>query len=548
MRLHTRRSFLVSASSAALLSACGQSASVPSKIVAQSGVVYYKGNAAEPSSLDPHHTQEAWAANIIGDLLVGLTTEDAAAKAIPGAAERWEQSQDGKTWTFYLRDHVWSDGQPVTADDFVYAWRRILDPKTAATYAYMLYAIKNAEPINTGKMPLTSLGAKALDPKTLVVELEHPVPYLLQLMMHMTTYPVPRHLIEAKGDAWAKPGTYVGNGAYLLKEWESNDHITVVKNPRFYDAGNVRVDQTVYYPTMDYVAALKRFRAGELDVQDRMPAQQIDWLRANMPEVLRLGPVLNTEYLLVNFAENPFGDPRIREALSLAVDRETIVNKLDRIGEPPAYNIVPPGIANYPHGAFLRFKNMPRPARVQRAQMLMQQAGYGPDNPLRTSLMIRSSAPTARRMPVAVQQMWNQIYVDVQILQLDTGIFYDRLQTGDFEIANPAWGADYNDPSTFLDLLHSGNANNYGHYHNPECDRLLDEAANQLDLEKRGHLLVRAEQIGLDDNAWMPINFWVSGALVRPYVKGWVDNVANVQRTRWISIDEKARAAVLQQV
>jgi oligopeptide transport system substrate-binding protein len=548
MRQHTRRSFLLWAGSATLLSACGESASAPGKTGSLSGVVYYRGNAAEPSSLDPHHTQEAWAANIIGDLLVGLTTEDAAAKAIPGAAERWEQSQDGKSWTFYLRDHVWSDGQPVTAGDFVYAWRRILDPKTAATYAYMLYAMKNAEPINTGKMPLTALGAKAVDPKTLVVELEHPVPYLLQLMMHMTTYPVPRHVIEATGDAWAKPGNYVGNGAYVLKEWESNDHIRVVKNPRFYDAANVHVDQAIFYPTMDYVAALKRFRAGELDVQDRMPAQQIDWLRANMPEVLRLGPVLNTEYLLVNFAEKPFGDPRIREALNLAVDRETIVNKLDRVGEPPAYNIVPPGIANYPHGAFLKFKNMPRPARVQRAQELMRLAGYGANNPLRSSLMIRSSAPTARRMPVAVQQMWNQIYVDVQILQLDTGIFYDRLQSGDFEIANPAWGADYNDPSTFLDLLHTGNANNYGHYHNPECDRLLDEAANQLDLDERGHLLARAEQIALDDNAWMPINFWVSGALVRPYVKGWIDNVADVQRTRWISIDEKARAAVLQQV
>lgn len=545
MRLHTRRSFLLSTGSAALLSACGQSASGPGKTGTLSGVVYYSGNAAEPSSLDPHHTQEAWAANIIGDLLVGLTTEDAAAKAIPGAAERWQQAEDGKTWTFYLRDHVWSDGHPVTADDFVYAWRRILDPKTAATYAYMLYAIKNAEPINTGKMPLTSLGAKALDPKTLVVELEHPVPYLLQLMMHMTTYPVPRHVVQAKGDAWAKPGNYVGNGAYILKEWESNDHITVVKNPWFYDASNAHVDQTIFYPTMDYVAALKRFRAGELDVQNRMPAQQIDWLRANMPEVLRLGPVLNTEYLLVNFAQKPFEDPRIREALSLAIDRETIVNKLDRIGEPPAYNIVPPGIANYPDGAFLKFKNMPRPARMQRAQELMRQAGFAPNNPLRSSLMIRSSAPTARRMPVAVQQMWSQIFVDVQILQLDTGIFYDRLQTGDFEIANPAWGADYNDPSTFLDLLHSGNANNYGHYHNPECDRLLDEATNQLDLEERGHLLAHAEQIALDDNAWMPINFWVSGALVRPYVKGWIDNVADVHRTRWISIDQTARAAAL---
>ena len=546
MPSHTRRTFLLSAGSAALLSACGNSATAPGKPVsAATGVVYNHGNGAEPASLDPHHTQEAYAANIIGDLLVGLTTEDVGGNVIPGAAERWSRSEDGKIWTFYLRDHVWSDGQPVTADDFVYAWRRILDPKTAASYAYMLYAVKNAQAVNTGKMPGNALGVTAKDPATLVVELEHPVPFMLQLMMHMTTYPLPRHVVAAKGDTWTKPGSYVGNGPFILTEWEANDHITVARNPKFYDAANVRVDTSIIYPTSDYVAALKRFRAGELDTQDRMPAQQIDWLRANLPQTLRLGPVLTTEYLLANAAQKPFDDVRIREALNLAVDRETIVNKLGKIGEPAAYSIVPPKVANYPDGSFLNFRNMPHPARIQRAQALMREAGYGPANPLRTTLMIRSAAPTARRTPVAIQQMWNQIYVDAQILQLDAAIFYDRVQSGDFDIANAAWGADYNDASSFLDLLHSGNANNYAHYRNAEYDRLLDQATVELDLVRRGELLAKAEQIALDDFAWIPISFWVTGSLVRPYVKGWQDNVANVHRTRWISIDEAARAATV---
>lgn len=507
--------------------------------------MFNRGNGAEPGSLDPHHTQGNWEDNVMGDMLIGLTTYDARSKPIPGAAERWDQSPDGKTWTFHLRDHVWSDGVPVTADDFVFSWRRILDPKTAAVYAYFLYPIKNAQPVNTGKMPVERLGVRAQDANTLVVELERPLPYFLQIVSHMTMYPVPKHVVQAKGDAWTKPGNYVSNGPYTLTEWDSNDHITIVKNPKFYDAGNVRIDRVIFYPTSDAAAALKRLRAGELDVQDRMPAQQINWLRGNMPEVLHLNPILAIGYLTTNMQAKPFNDPRVREALSLAVDRETIVNKIDRVGEPPAYNIVPPGTSNYPGGVFLDFKSMPFPDRLNRARQLMQQAGYGPNNLLRTSVMIGSAAPTARRVPVAIQQMWKQIYVDAQILQLDAAIFYARLQTGDFDIANPGWIGDYDDPTTFLDLLRKDNANNYGHYNNPAYDGLLDQANAELDLEKRGDLLAQAESIALRDNAWIPLNFSISGALVRPYVKGWQDNLLDFHRTRWMSIDQAARAATV---
>ncbi|HMI97144.1 MAG TPA: peptide ABC transporter substrate-binding protein [Micropepsaceae bacterium] len=545
----TRRAFLASVCGAALLTACGQSATTPQAqnrpAAAPGEMVLNRGNAAEPLSLDPHHAQGNWEINIIGDLMVGLTTEDADGNPIPGAAERWEESEDGITWTFHLRNHLWSDGQPVTAQDFVFAWRRMLDPKTASNYAYFFYPIKNAEPVNTGKMPGNALGVRAPDDKTLIVELEHPVPFLLQFMMHVTTYPLPRHVVEPKGDAWTKPGSYVSNGPYTLTEWNPNDHVTLVKNPKFYDSANVKIDRAIFYPTTDYEAALKRLRAGELDIQDRMPSQQIGWLRANMPEVLHLNPVLNTEYLVVNQTRKPFEDPRVREALSLAVDRQTIVSKISKVGEVPAYNIVPPGIANYPGGVFLSFKSMPFPERLKRAQELMRQAGYGPDNLLRTSLMIRSAATTARRVPVAVQQMWKQIYVDAQILQLDASIFYNRIQTGDFDVANPAWGADYNDASNFLDLLRTGNSNNYGHYHNAEFDRLLDQAGVELDLTKRGQLLAQAEDQALKDNAWIPINFWVAGALVRPYIEGWKDTVSDTHRTRWLSIDEHARAATV---
>ena len=506
-----------------------------------------RGNGAEPASLDPNLVQANWEDHIVGDMMLGLTTQDAKGQPIPGAAERWESSTDGLTWTFHLRDHQWSDGEPVTADDFVFAWRRILDAKTAASYAYYLYLIKNAEAVNTGKMPATELGISAPDDKTLVVTLEHPAPYLVEYMTHVSTFPVPRHVVEAKGDAWARAGNYVGNGAYTLVEWIPNDHITLEKNPRFYDAANVKVDRIEFYPTMDYTAALRRLRAGELDTQSRLPPREIDYLRANMADLLRLTPQLTTEFLAVNQTKKPFDDKRVREALTLAIDREALTQKIRKMDEPPAYSFVPPAIANYPGVAGFPFKPMPLADRVKRAQELMRQAGYGPNNRLKATYDIRSSAPDALRDPAAIQAMWREIYVDADLRQNDTAVFYAKVQQGDFEIGQAAWGADFNDSTNFLDLLRTGNANNYGRYKNPKFDALLDQANQEVDITKRGQLLAQAEQLALDDYALIPTLFWVTGGLVRPYVKNWEANPTDTHRTRWVTIDEQARAATPRQ-
>jgi oligopeptide transport system substrate-binding protein len=264
-----------------------------------------------------------------------------------------------------------------------------------------------------------------------------------------------------------------------------------------------------------------------------------------MPEVIHSTPVLTTEYLVMNETRKPFEDVRVREALNLALDRETMTAKIRKVGEVPAYGFVPPGIANYPGGAASGFKSMPQAERVKRAQQLMQQAGYGPNNHLKTTLAIRSSSADGLRDPAAIQAMFRDIYVDAEIMQNDTAIFYAKVQQGDFDIGMAAWGADYNDPTTFLDLLRKGNANNYGRYANPKYDSLLDAASAELDLTKRGQLLAQAEQIALNDYALVPSLFWVSGHLVRPYVKGWEDNAGDAHRTRWMSIDEQARAATL---
>jgi oligopeptide transport system substrate-binding protein len=506
----------------------------------------YRGNAAEPETLDPSLAQANWEDNIIGDMLVGLMTDDARGHPIPGMATSWTTSPDGLTWVFKLRDALWSDGTPVTADDFIFSWRRILDPKTAGRYAYFLYIIKNAEAVNSGKLPLTALGVDAPDAHTLRVVLSHPAPYFLEMLTHMTLYPEPRHVVQAKGGAWTRPGNYVSNGPYVLKEWRPNDHITLVKNPRFYDAAHVKVTRVIYYPTADYNAALQRLRAGELDTQDRLPAAKILWLRANMPELMHPVPQLVVEFLVANQGRKPFDDVRVRKALNMAIDRDAITSKITRAGEQPAYNIVPPGIANYPGGNSFSFKILPYPQRMAEARKLMRAAGYGPDKRLKTTLMLRSTT-TGTNMVVAaaLQQMWRAIYVDISFVPTETAIFYDKIQEHDFDIAEPGWGADFNDASTFLDLWRANSPNNWEDYNNPAYDALLDAAQNDTDIVSRGRKLARAEAMLLKDQAVMPLYFWVTGDLVRPYVKDWIANSMDIHRTRWIWIDQKARKALL---
>lgn len=535
----------VAVAAGTLLGACGQGDDAgPSSGAGSIEMVFYRGNAAEPASLDPHHTQGIWESDIVGDLLIGLTTADAYGKAIPGAAESWDISADGLSWTFHLRDHVWSDGVPVTADDFVFAFRRILDPVTASSYAYFLYPVKNAEAVNGGRMPTEELGVEAPDDATFVVHLENPAPFLAEFMTHQSTSPVPRHAIERHGAAWTRPGNYVTNGPYVLSEWIPNDHVTAVKNPLFFDADNVAIDRVVYYPTSDYEAALQRFRAGEIDIQARLPFAQIDWIRQNMPETIDLQPTLTIEFVSINFARPGLDDVRVREALSLALDRETIVNQVRRLGTPPAYSMIPPGIANYPGGERLSFVDLPQAQRLERARMLMQQAGYGPDRRLGIGLAVRAASADARPVPAAIQRMWSEIYVDAEIEQSDAAIFYDRMQEHDYDTGLAGWVADYNDPSNFFDLLRTGTSNNYGQFSNAEYDALLDQAMVEQDIEERGRIMARAERIALDAHAWIPMYFHVTDSMQRPYVIGWHNNINDVNRTRWMRIDEDARAAL----
>jgi oligopeptide transport system substrate-binding protein len=502
-----------------------------------------RGNGAEPDTLDPQKIQSDWENNVVGDMFMGLMTEDAAANPVPGAALGFTKSADGLTYTFKLRPHNWSDGTPVTADDFVFSYRRILDPKTAAQYASLLYPIKNAQAVNGGKMPVTALGVRAVDPMTLEMRFEFDVPYLPRLLTHYTMMPVPRHIIEKYGDSWLNPKHIATNGAYVLKEWVPNDHITLVKNKRFYDAANVKVETVNFYPTSDYAAALKRFRAGEFDTTNGVPSSEIGWLRDNLPRVLHLGAIYATQYVVFNCQRKPFNDARVRQAMSMLIDREIIAHRVMSAGERPAYAMVPPNMPAYSGSAQLKYKQLAMSARLAKAKELLADAGYGPGKTLAFDYAYQNQTD-ARLVAVALQSMWQQVGAVVNLVPADPQVHYAAMRRQDFMAAWAGWVADYLDAKDFLFIGQTSSRDmNLGRYSNPEFDTLVAQSDMTDDDAKRSQILAQAEQIMLDDAGFAPVFYAVTRTIISEQVKNWIDNGVTVNRTRYIWLDRSTASA-----
>ncbi|HEX6115091.1 MAG TPA: peptide ABC transporter substrate-binding protein [Geminicoccaceae bacterium] len=524
---------------AALRSLAGLGAAL---VCGMSGVAFAAGelriaNSGEPDTLDPHHASGVWENRIIGDMFTGLTTEAADGSVIPGAAERWEVSDDGTVYTFTLRDHTWSDGTPVTADDFVFALQRILDPEQAAEYASLLYTIKNAKALNEGALgAMNQLGVRALDPQTLEVTLESPTPYFIEQLTHYTAFPLPRHKVEELGDDWVKPGNIVGNGPYTVVEWLPNTHVKAEKNAAFYDAESVSIDTVYFYPAEERNAATKQFRAGEIDVQYDFASEQIDWLKENLPDETRIFPWLGIYYYAINTRKTPFDSPGLRRALAMAIDREAITDKVLRTGELPAYSFVPPGTGNYGEPSYVSWKDMPYEERLARAKDLIAEAGFDRDNPLRLQLRYNTSE-NHKKIAVAVAAMWKQLGIQTELFNSEVKVHYNDVQEGNFQVARAGWIADYNDAHNFLYLMDSSTGVlNYAGYASSEFDRLMAEASGTANREARADLLRQAEAIALADMPNIPIYYYVSKNLVAPHVEGWVDNTKDIHRTRWLSL------------
>ncbi|MBT1155355.1 peptide ABC transporter substrate-binding protein [Aminobacter anthyllidis] len=501
-------------------------------------VVFNRGNSADPESLDPHKTSTVYEAHILRDLFEGLVMQDKDAEIIPGAAESWTVSDDGTVYTFKLRQGAtWSDGSPVTAEDFVYSFRRLEDPATGAEYASMLYVVKNGEEVNTGKAKPEELGVKAIDANTFEVTLKAPTPYFLEMLTHQSTYPVNKAAIDKLGADWIKAGNLVSNGAFTLAEFVPNDHIKLVKNPKFHDAANVKLDAVNYFPTEDRSTAIKRFEAGELDSNDDIPTEQMADLKAKFGDQLRIGAYLGTYYYAIKTDKAPWDNVELRNAVSMAIDRDFLAEKVWQNSMIPGYSMVPPGIEGYT-SALATFADKSQIDREDEAKKVLEKLGYGPDKPLKMEIRYNTSE-NHKNTAVAIQEQLKPLGIEVTLLNTDTKTHYGHLeQKGDFDVARAGWIADYKDPESFLGISRKASGNNYSNYDSPKFEEAMNKAAAAGGKpEERLKEMAAAERILIDDVGQIPLLYYSYKNLVSPKIKGFDENVMDVHPSRFVSKD-----------
>lgn len=501
--------------------------------------VFRRDNGSEPKSIDPQLASESSGSNVIYDTFEGLTKTNIQGKVVPGMAEKWEVSEDGKTYTFHLREAKWSNGEPVTAQDFVYAWQRAVNPKTGSEYAFVLYPVVNGEAIANGEeKDLNQLGIKALDAKTLEVKLRNPVPYFLGLTAHYTTYPVPQKIVEKYGEKWIQPEHFVSNGAYHLTQWQPQSQITLEKSSTYYDAEHVSIDKVIFYPIEDRSSALKRYRAGEIDYVDSPATEGMEWAQANIPKELKIHPYLGTYWYGFNLTQAPFKDNlNLRKALTLAIDRQVLVEKITKAGQEAAYAVVPPKTANNDHYT-PEWASLERKAQIAEAQKAYAAAGYSKDKPLKVSILYNTNEGH-KKIAIAIAAMWKQILgVQVELVNKEWKVALQDMKAHKAQVYRYAWIGDYNDPSTFLDIFRSNAGTNYSGYQNPEYDALLDKAATILDLQERAKVLQQAEKLLVDNFTVAPMYHYVGVKIVKPYVKGFESNIMNVFPSQYLQIEK----------
>lgn len=489
---------------------------------ASSKQVFTYINGAEPRYLDPALNTAADAANIIINVFEGLTRVNVKGETVPGMAEKWTVSKDGLTYTFYIRKNAkWSDGKPVTAYDFEYAWKRALDPKTASEYAYQLYYIKNGQKFNEGKAKASDVGVKALNATTLQVTLEAPTPYFLELTNFPTYFPVRKDIIEKYGDKWATdPKTYIGNGPFIMTKWVHNSYIEFKKNPKYWDAKSITLEKIVYKLSEDDKANLLAYEAGQVDGAESVPTDEIP--RLIKEKKLKIWPLLGTYYYDVNCKVKPFNDKRVRQALSLAIDRTYIVENIGKLGQKPATGFVPYGIK----GISKDFRNesghfLPVKADLAKAKKLLAEAGYPNGKGFPEIEIIYNTSEGHKKIAEAIQNMWQQLGIKVKLSNMDWKVLLERRHKKDYMVARDGWLGDYVDPMTFLDLFTSYSDNNNTNWSNPKYDELVIKAKKTSDRKQRMQYMMQAEKILMQDYAIIPIYFYVKGHVLRDYVKNY---------------------------
>ena len=499
--------------------------------------VFRKNNGTEPGTLDPHRAEGVPASNVLRDLFEGLVMEDPSGAYISGAAESWSLSEDAKTYVFKMRENgKWSNGDVVTAEDFVYGLRRSVDPATLSNYSSMLYPIKNARDIVLGKRSSETLGVRANGPTTLIIELEEPTPYFLSLLTHSTTYATHRPSVEKFGARFTRPGNLVGNGAFKLEEWRVQSHIKLVRNTEYWDNKNTTLEEVYYYPIDDVNSSFKRYRAQELDFTETVLAEQLPWIRQCLPGDLKISPYFGSYYYGFNNTQPPFKNkPKLRTALSMAVDRNVITDIILGAGQIPAYSLVP---------SVKTFKAVPanwsqwtQEQRNQEAQRLYSEAGFSKEKPLEVEILYNTS-DNHKRIALAIAAMWKQtLGVKTTLRNQEWKVFLEtRRMKQETQVYRAGWIGDYDDPYTFSQLLHSENEMNHPGYSNKEYDGLINLAAIKNAGEERLEILREAERLMLEDMPIIPLYFYVSQHLIKPWVSGLEGNVMDHHYSKYVRI------------
>jgi oligopeptide transport system substrate-binding protein len=500
------------------------------------------GNLAEPQDLDPHTATIYTDQNIITVLFEGLTAiDERTSRPVAAAAVRWETSADGLTWIFHLRpDLRWSNGEPLTADDFVQAWRRELSPALAAETAYLLYAVKNAEAFNTGKISeAAALGFAAPDTRTVTIVLERPTPYLAVLTALPAWFPVnPRVLARhgattQRGTAWTRPGNLVGNGPFTLEEWTPNARLAVVKSPTYWDAARTRLARVVFFPIESADVEERAFRAGQLHLTNNLPTAKIAAYRESEPEKLRLDPLLSTVFLRFNVAKPPLDHPKVRRALSLAIDRDAISRSVLSGARPPADHLVPDDCAGYTSRAHV-------PTDFAAARRLLAEAGFaGGQGMPAFEVQVRNDEFQPKVLEV-IQAGWQrELGVRITIAPLEQKTWIQNQQSLNYTISGSSWVGDFVDPVTFLDLFSSANGNNWTNWSNANYDRWIADAARTTDGGQRYELFQQAEALLLEEAPIAPIFFGAQTYLIRPSVKGWEPSLLGLHRFQAVRLEEE---------
>ncbi|AOM40137.1 ABC transporter substrate-binding protein [Xenorhabdus hominickii] len=479
-------------------------------------------NGVEVTSLDPHQVEGHPETVVIRNLLEGLVTTGPSGETIPGVAERWE-NKDYTVWTFYLRaDAKWSDGKPVTAQDFVYSWRRLADPKTGSPYtSYLQYAyVQNINDILKGKKSPEQLGVKALDDRRFQITLSQPVPYLIDMLSHTAVKPVRQDVVEKWGVKWTLPENHIGNGAYILKDWVVNERIVLTRNPQYWNNKETIIEKGTFLPIVSGISDVNRYRSGEVDITNSaIPPDLYQKMKRDVPDQLQVSPFLCTFYYEINNQKPLFKDKRVREAIKLSLDRDIITERIMGQGQIPAYSFTPTyiggGLAIHPEWA-----SWTQEQRNQRARELLKEAGFDASNPLKFTLLYNTSEQN-KQQAIAAASMWQKnIGAKVTLQNQEWKTSLQNRHQGNYDVARATWCGDYNEPSAFLNTLLSNSSNNTGFYQSPVFDNYLNQALAAKDEATRKEFYQLAEAQLDKDSGLIPVYYRVSVRLIRPTVVG----------------------------